>query len=286
MNHTSRSAPAFTSQDVAVARAMAKSASPGALIWTWWDYGYFLQYVTGKKTFMDGGTQHPERTFVAAYPMACQDPELASNWMRYFAQKDLDGLREVSTRLGGADKAVALLKEVFSSPQNAGSILAAHGFENTDEWVERLFPNSEVLVYLSRDLLDKAYWWYYFGSWDFGRAQGDHARVFAIDGSNAGQLEKGRSILINGEVISLNRVILVDSSGGRLKGEDRGSANGGGSSGEHTAVIIGGGQSAYIVDQKAFGSLASRLLIRDPLKTQRFRALAYDPAYGGGWRVE
>lgn len=75
----------FRRADFALAGAVKQDFPANAVIWTWWDYGYFFQYLTGMKTFFDGGSQTGTTCFAAAYPLMQSDPARGAAWMRHFA---------------------------------------------------------------------------------------------------------------------------------------------------------------------------------------------------------
>ena len=76
---------AFSRGDVALAGTIKAGLPPDTVLWTWWDYGYFFQYLTGMKPFFDGGSQTPATCFTAAYPLMQSDQDVAALWMRHFA---------------------------------------------------------------------------------------------------------------------------------------------------------------------------------------------------------
>ncbi|EGB13425.1 Oligosaccharyl transferase STT3 subunit [Pseudodesulfovibrio mercurii] len=75
----------FSSPDFTLAREMKQAFPQDTLIWTWWDYGYFYQFLTGMPVYFDGGSQTDASCFVAAYPLMQSDQRTAARWIRYFA---------------------------------------------------------------------------------------------------------------------------------------------------------------------------------------------------------
>ncbi|WP_316899542.1 hypothetical protein [Pseudodesulfovibrio indicus] len=80
-----RPEPYFQRADFDLAEVVKRSFSADTVIWTWWDYGYFFQYLTGMKTFFDGGSQTGTTCFAAAYPLMQSEPARGAAWMRHFA---------------------------------------------------------------------------------------------------------------------------------------------------------------------------------------------------------
>ncbi|KAB1441414.1 hypothetical protein [Pseudodesulfovibrio senegalensis] len=77
--------PYFDGGDIRMAEAIRENADAGTHLWSWWDYGYFLQYLTGCPVFFDGGSQTMRSCFMAAYPLVQADPDMAARWMGYFS---------------------------------------------------------------------------------------------------------------------------------------------------------------------------------------------------------
>ncbi|MCJ2164993.1 MULTISPECIES: hypothetical protein [unclassified Pseudodesulfovibrio] len=75
----------FSKSDFVLADTVRRTLPPETVLWSWWDYGYFLQYLTGMKTFFDGGSQTEATCFVAAYPLMQEDLARASAWIRHYA---------------------------------------------------------------------------------------------------------------------------------------------------------------------------------------------------------
>ncbi|NDV20294.1 hypothetical protein GO013_12835 [Pseudodesulfovibrio sp. JC047] len=75
----------FTRGDFILAQKISQDFPSDTVIWTWWDFGYFYRYLTGMKTFFDGGSQTDLSCFTAAYPLMQPDMRKAALWMKHFA---------------------------------------------------------------------------------------------------------------------------------------------------------------------------------------------------------
>jgi asparagine N-glycosylation enzyme membrane subunit Stt3 len=292
-----------TAYDVRLARAIAEVSGPEGVVWAWWDYGYFLQYITGKKTIIDGGSQSPQRTFITAYPMACENALLSSNWIRFFTAHDVDDLGILMSHLGDLPKVISFLVEVLGNPTECDRILGKHGLDDLSFWRQYLFPKAEAFLFLNYATLDRSFWWYFFGTWDFEQRQGTRPRLFKMfDGDFLISDKKG--VLIDRDYLfKADRLITVGSSGGdvfevrrrEFKAQDHSDRNVsmGMASGKKTiyepgTVLVYNKSStlAYLFDGKLFQSLVCRLFFELPNNTEQFRSLAFFPAAGGVWRVE
>ena len=290
--------PPLTAGDVLLARTIAAEAGANAVIWSWWDYGYFLEYLTGLRAFIDGGSQSPERTFIAAFPLACDDPVLAGNWLRFFAVHDVAGWNQLAASLGSADRALGFFKEVFANPAKAPDISKAYGLDEAFMGRAYLFPETRVFLYLNDGLLQKTHWWYFFGTWDPGRGTGNHPRFWMVPSANLELLKQTGSVEVGGRRIRVGKVIEVKWDGAattdletasssheegiRPGGEGRETTGVGG----YIALKMLSGESLLVFQPSVLQSLTFCLSVMSPFSTAGFTPLAFKAGSGGVWSVE
>lgn len=294
--------PSLTAGDVFLARSIRNESGKKAVVWAWWDYGYFLEYITGKRVFIDGGTQAPDRTLVAAFPLTCGDPVLAGNWMRFFAAHDLDGLYGLAHYLGSVPKTFSFLKEVLASPDRSPQILESYGLIDKEAWNRYLFPDVPVFLYINADLINKTYWWYYFGTWNPERRAGTHPEFRAVRIADPDGFMDSKGMEIDGLTEKIAELVEVGQNGSVIKKIGRQSSvknsalHSGGSvnavnndmnrESGRVAVKIEDSHLVYILDVQLVQALAFRLSFLHPRHTPGFDPLVYSPRTGGVWRVE
>ena len=169
--------PSFMAQGLS---KIKHTASKDAAIWCWWDIGYLSQYWSDRGTFIDGGSQKPQRTYFTAFPLTTTNQRLASQWIKFFLIQGETGFNRLKKKFG-TKKAINILKTVLSvSKEQARSYLEKYNLDQS--WLNFFFPqkNREVYLVLDRSLIGKAYWWYYFGTWDIKTRKGHHACIQKI----------------------------------------------------------------------------------------------------------
>ena len=169
--------PSFIAQGLS---KIKHTSSKEAAIWCWWDIGYLSQYWSNQGTFIDGGSQTPQRTYFTAFPLTTTNQRLASQWIKFFLIQGETGFNRLKKKFG-TKKAINILKTVLSvSKEQARSYLEKYNLGQS--WLNFFFPqkNREVYLVLDRSLIDKAYWWYYFGTWDIKTRKGHHACIQKI----------------------------------------------------------------------------------------------------------
>jgi len=302
MSFTRHRGPSLSQGDLFLAQKISEQTGQQAVIWSWWDYGYFLEYLTGARAFIDGGTQTPEKVFIAAFPLTCPNPVLARNWMRFFATHDLDGLHTLTRSLGSTDKTFRFLEEILANPDRSYKIQEAYGLGEKEAWHRYLFPEVTLFLYLNADLLSKAYWWYYFGTWNPERREGVHTELWIARLEDADNCTESGSVRVGDKAVRVDEWIEVRQDGVVTRRPDspgkpaHGPTDPGGSTaarkdGENMghkriALKITGSRTIYIIDDQALQGLAFNLSFFNPRRTPGFDPLAYSPNIGGVWRVE
>ena len=269
--------PAFDAAQAALAMSINPARGNKGLLWNWWDQGYFLQYFTRLPTIIDGGSQDPERIFLASLPLATEDPVLAANWIRFVAVRGPQGFQRLSRRLGGARPAAELLRKVLAAPGEAEALLAAAGLAHG--WKSFLFPAARkpVFVYLTTDIIYRG-WWYYYGNL-FGERESDTPpRTLLVPASSA-RIDIGQGLLLAGDkAMLLSELVDVRRAGiERHAGVD--------SSGP-VALRMEGAPHLTILNRPMFRSLACQLLFGDPKGVPGFMLLTHHPFVGGVWLVQ
>lgn len=291
--------PSLTKSDLALVEAIKREGNSKDVIWAWWDYGYFLSYLTGLPTFIDGGSQTAERTYIAAFPWSCNDPELARNWMRFFAVRNLEGLHGVRSRLGRNVNAFTFLKDIFAHPASTDKILRRYGIQDTRGWKEYLFPDVRIWLFLNSDFINKTYWWYYFGTWDPEQGKGVHPMVWMGEG-NTQRLLKTGEVKVGGRSVNVDTILDVGLDGkilripsnqvepreGNSRQSERSMGNEAGKGIGSIAVAFQQYNLIYFLDSQVAQSLAVRLSFLSPFDLPGYIPVAYDPRVGGVWRVE
>ncbi len=270
--------PAFNTQQAALAMSVSSAGSRPGLVWNWWDQGYFLQYFARMPTIIDGGSQDPQRIFLASLPLATSDPVLAAHWMRFVAARDVQGFDRLAQRLGGHKQAARLLRSIFAEPGRTHELLRAAGLD-ARQWKPYLFPvlRKPLFVYLTADIVYKG-WWYYYGNL-FSEALADKPPETTLVPVDAAVLDKGRGTLQVGQgVLPLSMV--VDVRPGGLEHSQGPAAEG------MVALRMEGSPYLTLLVRPMYDSVAGQLLYGNPSGFKEFKQLAYHPFVGGVWLVQ
>jgi len=274
--------PKVKPRDVALALDIKKDSSQNALIWAWWDSGYFLQFYAGLKTIIGGGNQNSDRIFVTAFPLTTDNPVLARNWMKFFAARGISALHEVNKYFNDLGKSINFLKTALARPERLDAVMTRFELKDKKYWGNYLFPRARVYVYLPYNLINDAYWWFYFGSWDTIRKSGVHPAAAILPGHFSIDPDRG-SIVINKRTVRISDLYYVT-----LKPELHTNGHKRYRHASRMGVIwVKDHDLAFVFDAQLLNSLFTKLVLLNPLAPPAgFTPVRYIPFHGGVWRVE
>lgn len=119
-------------------------------IWTWWDYGYAIQYLGRRATFHDGGSQGSPKTYFVATTYSTSSPQVAYNVITAIANTGNTGIQKL-LKSGKTPEEIRDL--IFSGELSA--------------------PLRHSVYWLfSEDEIGKFMWINYFGTWNFKKKKG------------------------------------------------------------------------------------------------------------------
>lgn len=267
-------AATFDANQVALTAHIEEVAGPDAAVWNWWGPGYMVQYYGKRETFFDGGLQNPTRAFTSALPLACDDPLLASNWIRYFSVHP-NGLRLIK-RYKEYPDAVAFLRGVFSDPSRLDELVAQYGLDPEKDWKTLLFPRREVYLILYSEMIMRNSW-LKIGLWDETTGTSPETPMYALPMSSLA-FERKLGLMVTGKdnVVPYSKLLFIAPNS---LSHDNPHKHG------PSVLLFKNTKFAYIVPEEFFDALAFRLLFIYPDDTPGFEMIKYNPFVGGIWRV-
>ena len=137
---------------------LKKVTPDNAWIWTWWDYGYAIQYYARRATFHDGGSQLTPKTYFVALSFATPSEKIGYNVSKSIA---ICGTKCIENLLKEG-KTAKEITQLFIS----GKLLKA---KNTSHPIYWLFTYDEIG--------GKFAWISYFGTWNFDLKRGQFHTV-------------------------------------------------------------------------------------------------------------
>ena len=143
------------------------------VIISWWDFGYLFQIASDHPTSFDGGSQSGDRAYWVGKALTTSDFAQSKGILQMFGTTGSNASELLCNYTGSNVTAVdALDKTLGMSREDAKSTLVKD-YNLTESQASAVVkqshpsnPNNVAFV-LSSDMIQKAGWWSYFGSWNF-----------------------------------------------------------------------------------------------------------------------
>lgn len=246
-----------------------------ASTWNWWGPGYFIRYFSKRDTFIDGGSQTNEKTFLASVPYASQNPILSSNWIKFFS-KNPDGLKTVQKQLGlSTQDSIDLLENIFKAPANWRKHFPSNlSNKKISWWKQYLFPKTDVHLVALHDML-------YHGTWlqiaerNLKKKSEFENTTYAFSTAKILR-DKGIIITPSGQIRYSKLYFVTPKELSHDPVREDGPV----------AILIKGAPYVLIIPQEYFNAVAFQLLFVSPDSIPGFTPVAYHPFVGGVWKVE
>ena len=269
-----------------------------AVIWAWWDHGYALTYYARRATINDGSIHGGELTVLNAIPYTTNSFRLAANFMQFYVTHGMPGMHRINRQFNNKpEQGLQFIKTVLGAgPEAARDIIDKAGFKpeadctSTDDWLRFFFPGKQRPIYLVCDqLLNRtAYWWYWFGTWDIIKKEGEHPQFKAyerisfnqktIKGSGNLAIDRAAGTSIqNNRAIPLSGIELYSRSGSHTLNDYRRPGLRFEFNREH--------RNGAIMDEQIADSVFSRLFIRVQPDRTYFKPVINSPPYFQLWEV-
>ncbi len=156
-----------------------------AIVASWWDYGYFFEEKTGRRTLFDGGSQDGKRVYWVGKALATVDEKLSRNIIKMLAGSGDDATEGMIKAFGENKDTLIFMTELLSSDRDfAETKLIERGLspEEASAMADLLFPEvkEEVLFIITHDMINIAPWFAEFGYYgeDDALSDGEYSLIF------------------------------------------------------------------------------------------------------------
>ncbi|MCQ2972114.1 MAG: dolichyl-diphosphooligosaccharide--protein glycosyltransferase subunit STT3 [archaeon] len=150
------------------------------IISSWWDFGYIFEYASDHQVTFDGGTQSGERAFWIGKAMATDNLDLSVGIFRMLNNGGTKAGTYMYDINHDNDLNTQILVHILplSSSEARNSLIKDYHFTTAqaDQIIKYTHPDNPrpTIFVASSDMLQKASWWAYFGSWDFKNQSSEH----------------------------------------------------------------------------------------------------------------
>ena len=190
---------------------------PGAWLWTWWDYGYPLEYIAKVSTYHDGGSQTSYKTYFVATTFSNPNQTQVANTIKtisliglYGINKFLEKPKYFFSKLNTTSPSETNLiakkirdyifeGKILENDEVLKELLAPY-FKIKAEGLSKniadnLLKDKIILFAFTNDEIGKFFWINRFGTWNFIRGDGDQISYIPLS-CGIGKLKTGSPALV------------------------------------------------------------------------------------------
>lgn len=216
---TSSQSVGSTNDDMYNTLTWIKSNTPeNSVLASWWDFGHLFTAVADRQVVFDGGSQNNMRAYWIGNSLATSDENLSAGILRMLANSGEDASNTLDLYTNDTAKSVEILNKILpmDKTQANTALTTTYGLDQqqANSVLDLTHPSQTKPIYLilSSDMLSKAAWWSYFGTWDFQNQSATHYSYYAAQSA----VEN-----INGKAFTMgmdNGVVGVQSTGNETQG--------------------------------------------------------------------
>ncbi len=205
------STPSGNTQLGQVMAAIREKTPEDTMLLSWWDYGYFFEEKSKRRTLFDGGSQSPIRSYWVAKAFASPDENLSANILRMLTGSGDKACKRMLEVFGENKETLLLMDNILSAgKEKADTILAqAEADEVTrHELLNLLFPENlpRTECILPPEMSGISRWFAHFGmrtgkylfdESDYAVAIDKMTTVPPVEGENVYSVGQGFNLIIN-----------------------------------------------------------------------------------------
>ena len=143
------------------------------VITSWWDFGYLFEIAANRQVTFDGGSQSGQRAFWLGQAMMTDNLELSAGIFRMLDTSGERATEALYNITGDYGKTTSILLEILPMTADNATSTLVNKYHLTDAQAKNVVNYTHpanprpVIFVASSDMLQKAGWWSYFGSWNF-----------------------------------------------------------------------------------------------------------------------
>ena len=190
---------------------LQKLTPKGSWIWTWWDYGTAIGYLSRRATYHDGQSQGSPKTYFVATSYSTPSPQVAHNVILGISNLGAEGIREL---LKKGERPEKIKEEIFEG-----------------KYSKKI--KSPVYWAFTEDEIGKFFWINYFGTWNFKLERGERNGIIELNFCRESKMELfcknavfdkllGK-VVLNGRSLPVRRYVI---KGSEIKELDYGNPSG------------------------------------------------------------
>jgi asparagine N-glycosylation enzyme membrane subunit Stt3 len=143
------------------------------VITSWWDFGYLFEYYGDRPSTWDGGNQNTPRAYWVGEALYTDNESLSVGILSMLANSGDLAPQAMDNYTNNTGKSVQILNSILGVDNTTAYNIMTTQYNLSPAQAQTILnythpanPTPFVLI-TSSDMIDKAYWWSYFGNWNF-----------------------------------------------------------------------------------------------------------------------
>ena len=161
------------------------NTSNNTIITSWWDYGHLFTAEADRAVTFDGSSQNSPRAYWVGKALLTSNETLSVGILRMLATSGDLGPLTLDNYTNNSGKSAEILNNILGIDKDAALSVMTVNYGLTQEQAQNMVqythpdnPAPQVLI-TSSDMVGKAGWWSYFGSWNFTSNNGTNYQYLA-----------------------------------------------------------------------------------------------------------
>lgn len=161
-----------------------------AIMTSWWDFGHLFATKADRAVTFDGGSQNSARAYWVGKALYTNNEALSAGILKMLATSGDNGYVAVENVTKNTGKTVEIIDKIVVVDKNTAQNILTTQYGMTSEQAQNVLqythpanPTPELFV-TSLDMVGKAGWWSYFGSWNFNSGNSTNY-IYSLAQANA-----------------------------------------------------------------------------------------------------
>ena len=178
-----------------------KNTSRDTVVMSWWDFGHLFAVAADRPVTFDGGSQNTPRAYWIGKALTTSNETLSRGILTMLSTSGYLAYETLDSYTDDSGKTAEILTATLGLPrEEARAVMTGrYGLSDTEadsvlRYSHPAKPKPFVLV-LSSDMLGKAPWWTYFGTWDFKKKTGSRYGYYPSLASSKPQVVNNTTVI-------------------------------------------------------------------------------------------
>ncbi|HOQ18401.1 MAG TPA: STT3 domain-containing protein [Methanothermobacter thermautotrophicus] len=178
-----------------------KNTSRDTVVMSWWDFGHLFAVAADRPVTFDGGSQNTPRAYWIGKALTTSNETLSRGILTMLSTSGDLAYETLDNYTDDSGKTAEILTATLGLPREEARAVMTGRYGLSDKEAESVLmyshpakPKPFVLV-LSSDMLGKAPWWTYFGTWDFKKKTGSRYGYYPSLASSKPQVVNNTTVI-------------------------------------------------------------------------------------------